>query len=160
MSKTRFYLPKSEEVTFKEAGIDPRGMITRTDKFGRITFASKAFRKMSQFSKEELIGKSHSVVRHPLMPRIIFQEMWKMLREGKPWRGPIINRRKDGKFYWVDVEISPIDKNGNITDDKDKIEGYIAIRKELSEIDKQKALEKYLKLKEEEYSTIFKTAKR
>ena len=151
MSSKNFFLPKSEEVTFEEAGIDPRGIITRTDKYGIITYASRAFRKMSGFSKEEVIGKSHNVVRHPLMPKAVFKEMWSMLREAKSWRGAVINRRKDGKYYWVDVEISPIDKDGNITDDKEKIEGYIAIRKKLNEIDKQKAFEKYLKLKAEEY---------
>jgi len=141
------FLSKDKEITFEEAGIDPRGMITRTDKYGRITYASKAFRKMSLYSKEELIGKSHNIIRHPLMPKVIFKEMWEMLRAGKTWRGPVINLRKDGKYYWVDVEISPIDKDGNLTDDVDKIEGYIAIRKKLSEFNKQKAIEKYQILK-------------
>ena len=151
------FLPTSKEVTFEEAGIDPRGMITRTDKFGIITFASKAFRKMTEFSKDELISKSHNIIRHPLMPKIVFKEMWDMLKQGKTWRGPVINKRKDGKYYWVDVEISPIDKNGNIIEgEPEKIEGYIAIRKKLSEYNKQKALEKYIKLKEKEYTELLK----
>lgn len=157
MSPKKIFLPLNKEVTFEEAGIDPRGMITRTDKFGIITFASRAFRKMSGFSKEELIGKSHNVIRHPLMPKIVFKEMWNILKEGKTWRGPIVNLRKDGKYYWVDVEISPIDKEGNIIEcDVDKIKGYIAIRKKLSDYNKQKAIEKYSILKEKEYSDMFK----
>jgi len=143
----QLFLPRSEEVTFEEAGVDPRGMITRTDKQGRITYASRAFRKMSLYSKEELIGKSHNIIRHPLMPKVIFKEMWEMLKAGKPWRGPVINLRKDGRYYWVDVEITPIDKDGNMTDDINKIEGYIAIRKKLSNFNKQKALEKYRSLR-------------
>ena len=155
MSPKRIFLPESKEVTFEEAGIDPRGMITRTDKFGIITFASRAFRKMTQFSKEELIGKTHSIIRHPIMPKIIFKEMWNILQQGKTWRGPVINMRKDGKYYWVDVEISPIDKDGNIIENEpEKIEGYNAIRKKLSDFNKQKALEKYIKLKEKEYSEM------
>jgi len=143
----QLFLPRSEEVTFEEAGIDPKGMITRTDKQGKITYASRAFRKMSLYSKEELIGKPHSIIRHPLMPKVIFKEMWEMLKAGKPWRGPVINLRKDGRYYWVDVEITPIDKDGNMTDDINKIEGYIAIRKKLSNFNKQKALEKYRSLR-------------
>ncbi len=158
MSPKRVFLTGSNEVTFEEVGIDPRGMITRTDKYGIITFASKAFRKMTGFSKEELIGKSHNFVRHPLMPKIVFKEMWDILKEGKTWRGPVINMRKDGKYYWVDVEISPIDKDGNIIEgNPEKIAGYIAIRKKLSDFNKQKALEKYIKLKEKEYTNIIKT---
>ena len=70
MSSKNFFLPKSEEVTFEEAGIDPRGIITRTDKYGIITYVPRAFRKMSGFSKNELIGKTHNIVRHPLKSSI------------------------------------------------------------------------------------------
>ena len=154
MSINKFQLQKSEEVTFSESGIDPRGMITRTDKRGKIMFASKAFRKMSVFDKEELMGMSHNIVRHPLMPKSVFKDMWSTVRKGRTWRGPVINRRKDGKYYWADIEISPIDKDGNIVRDNGKIEGYIAIRKELSELDKEKAYKKYMQLKEKEYQEM------
>jgi len=154
MSTNKFSLAQNDEVTFAQAGIDPRGMITRTDKRGKILFASKAFRVMSVFDKEELMGMSHNIVRHPLMPKSVFKEMWSTIKKGRAWRGPVVNRRKDGKYYWVDIEISPIDKDGNIISDKSKIEGYVAIRKELSKLDKEKAYKKYMQLKEAEYKDM------
>ena len=123
--------PLDIEATFEEEGLDARALITRTDTKGIITFASPAYRQMTKYSKEELIGKPHNIVRHPEMPEAAFKEMWDTIQQGKHWEGMVRNLRKDGKYYWVIVQIDPIDENGNIIYDKpEKISGYVAVRRE------------------------------
>ena len=118
------------EATFEDEGLDARALITRTDRHGIITFASKAYRDMTKYSKEELIGKPHSIVRHPCMPESAFKDMWEHILSGKTYEGIVKNLRKDGKYYWVIVKITPIDKEGNITNEPDKIAGFLAVRRE------------------------------
>jgi len=125
--------PLDIEATFAEEGLDARALITRTDTKGIITFASKAYREMTKYSRDELIGKPHSIVRHPLMPEAAFREMWETIQRGEHWEGMVRNLRKDGKYYWVIVQIDPIDENGNIIyEQPDKIAGYVAVRREPS----------------------------
>ncbi len=144
MAATPNVKPIDEEVTFADEGIDARALITRTDKRGIITFASKAYRDMTKYSKEELIGKPHSIVRHPDMPEAAFKEMWDTILSGKRWIGVIKNLRKDGKYYWVIVKIEPIDEYGNVVEEEpEKIAGFLAIRREPSREDIKKFEEYY-----------------
>ena len=142
--------PLDIEVTFEEEGIDARALITRTDKKGIITFASKAYRDMTKYSRSELIGKPHNIVRDPLMPEAAFKELWVTILSGKKWMGLVRNLRKDGKYYWVMVEIEPIDESGNKVEDPNKIEGFIAIRREASREDINKATENYKTIRKQE----------
>jgi len=113
-----------EEVTFEEEGLEAKALITKTDLRGIITYASKAYRQMTKYSKEELIGKPHSIVRHPDMPAAVFKQMWDTIKKDKVWEVYIKNLRKDGKYYWVLVRVEPIyDEYG------DKI-GYVGLRRE------------------------------
>lgn len=96
-------------------------LISKTDLKGRITYANPAFVEISDFSRDELLGKAHNLVRHPHMPPAAFQDMWNTLQAGKPWNGIVKNRRKDGGFYWVNALVSPIIEN-------DKITGYASVR--------------------------------
>jgi len=110
--------PIDEEVIF-----DGRSLISETDTKGIITFVNRKFVEMTGYSKQEAIGMPHSILRHPDMPKAAFEQMWKVIQEGKVWDGYVKNLRKDGKYYWVDVHIVPKkDENG-------KIIGYIASRK-------------------------------
>ena len=112
-----------EEVTFEKEGLEARSLITRTDLKGIITFASKAYRQITKYDKEELIGSPHSIVRHPDMPAIAFKEMWDTIENNIVWEGYVKNLRKDGKYYWVIVRIESIyDEDGN------KI-GYVGLRR-------------------------------
>jgi aerotaxis receptor len=110
--------PINEEVFF-----DGRSLISETDTKGIITFVNRKFTEMSGYSKDEAIGQPHSLLRHPDMPKMAFEQMWKVIQEGKIWEGYVKNLRKDGKFYWVIVNIVPK------KDEAGEIIGYIASRK-------------------------------
>ena len=110
--------PVDEEVFF-----DGRSLISETDLKGNITYVNRKFLEMSGYSKEESINTPHSILRHPDMPKEAFKGMWKSIQAGNIWEGYVKNLRKDGKFYWVIVNIIPKkDEAGNIV-------GYIASRK-------------------------------
>ena len=96
-------------------------LITVTDITGNIIECNDAFVEISGFSREELIGQPHNIVRHPDMPPEAFKVMWTHLKQGKPWMGIIKNRCKDGGFYWVDAYVTPITNDGNII-------GYESVR--------------------------------
>ena len=98
-----------------------------TDTKGIIIDASEAFCKISGYSKKELIGKPHNIVRHPDMPNEIFKKLWHDISRGKNWSGKIKNRKKDGGFYWVYANIEPLFTN------KGDIDSYIAIRLDITE---------------------------
>ena len=143
--------PLDVEATFEEEGLDARALITRTDTKGIITFASKAYRDMTKYSKDELIGKPHSIVRHPLMPEAAFKEMWDTIKRGEHWEGMVRNLRKDGKYYWVIVQIDPIDENGNIIyNHPEKIAGYVAVRREPSRKEVEEADKLYRSMRKAE----------
>ncbi len=104
-------------------------IVSKTDTKGIITFVNDAFCKTSGYTREELIGKNHNIVRHPDNPKELFAEIWHTIEDlKKPWRGIVRNRRKDGKSYYVDSLIMPIlDLEGNILE-------YISIRHDITEI--------------------------
>ena len=85
-----------------------KSLVTKTNTKGIITFANQDFVEVSGFSEEELVGKNHNLIRHPDMPPLAFEIMWKTLKRGQPWRGIVKNRCKNGDHYWVDARIVPI----------------------------------------------------
>ncbi|WP_305073319.1 methyl-accepting chemotaxis protein [Propionivibrio sp.] len=94
---------------------------SRTDLKGQITEANDAFCDVSGFSREEMLGKPHNMVRHPDMPPAAFEDMWRDLKAGLPWRGIVKNRRKDGGFYWVVANVAPVRESGQVI-------GYQSVR--------------------------------
>ena len=129
--------PIDEEYTFESDVI-----ISQTDSNGIITYANRAFCNISGYKLDELIGKPHNIIRHPDMPNIVFEKMWKTISDGQAWNGLVKNLRKDGKYYWVDTEILPI------KDEDSKITGYIAVRKAASRKDIKESEETYKKILE------------
>lgn len=128
--------PINEEYMFDDLVI-----ISQTDEKGVITYANKAFCEVSGYTVDELVGKPHNIIRHPDMPKGAFEKMWSTIEGGQAWNGIVKNLRKDGRFYWIDLEILPIiDKDGKIT-------GYIAARRAASRkdiIDSEEAYKKML----------------
>jgi aerotaxis receptor len=96
-------------------------LVSKTDLKGVITYCNDAFIEISGFSKDELIGKSHNIVRHPDMPPAAFADLWATVKSGRPWRGIVKNRCKDGDHYWVDAFVVPLRKGGQTT-------GYMSVR--------------------------------
>jgi len=115
----------------------PRGatLMSVTDDKGRIRLANSAFVEISGFTREELSGQPHNIVRHPDVPASIFADMWKTLQSGKPWTGIVKNRRADGDHYWVRANATPVQRDGRIL-------GYVSVRTEptRAEIDAAESL--------------------
>jgi len=98
-----------------------------TDTKGKIIDVSDAFCEISQYSREELLGKPHSTVRHPDMPKSVFKDLWSTIQAGNAWSGKVKNRTKNGDYYWVYANVEPLfDKKGNI-------EAYAAIRIDITD---------------------------
>ena len=112
---------------YKDA-VDRSSIVSKTDKRGRITYANEKFCAISGYSREELVGKPHNIVRHEEMPKAAFKEMWETILAKKPWNGIVKNRKKDGGYYIVEATISPI------LDHRGEIEEFIAIRNDITEI--------------------------
>jgi aerotaxis receptor len=91
-------------------------ILSTTDLKGCITYVNPDFVQYSGFPEAELLGKSHNMVRHPDMPPVVFDDMWRTLKSGKPWMGVVKNRCKNGDFYWVNAFVTPIWNNGQIVE--------------------------------------------
>ncbi len=102
----------------------PKGtvLVSKTDTKGVVTYCNDAFAAISGFTRAELIGKSHNIVRHPDMPVQAFKWLWDTLKSERPWRGMVKNRCKNGDFYWVRATVAPIIESGSII-------GYVSVRK-------------------------------
>src|ERR1700760_3990287 len=101
----------------------PEGLllVSQTDTGGRITFANDAFVRISGFSREELIGSPHNLFRPPHMPQAAFRDLWATVKSGRPWEGVVKNRTKNGDFYWVRANVTPVVEGG-------QLKGFISIR--------------------------------
>ncbi len=108
--------------------IDYAAIVSKTDTEGNITYINDNFTKLSGYTKNELIGKTHTIIKHPDMPEKLFDDMWDTITKGENWYGLIKNKKKDGGTYWADSYIIPIFDNHN------KLVEYIAIRHNVSEI--------------------------
>ena len=91
-------------------------IVSKTDLKGIITMVNAEFIKVSGYSEAELIGKNHNLVRHSDMPAIAFQGLWDDIQKGKPWTGLVKNRCKNGDYYWVRANVTPIVKNGRVVE--------------------------------------------
>ncbi len=118
---------------------DNQFIYSRTDLKGVITEANQAFCDVSGYSREEMVGQPHNMVRHPDMPEAAFKDMWADLKIGRPWRGIVKNRRKDGGFYWVVANASPVRENGQIV-------GYQSVRSRPSREEIEAATAAYEKI--------------
>jgi methyl-accepting chemotaxis protein/aerotaxis receptor len=112
----------NQPITDREIVLSPTDLlVSRTGRDGKITFCNARFIEISGFGENELIGQPHNMVRHPDMPSQAFAEMWQTITAGKPWEGAVKNRSKQGDFYWVWANVTPIAEDGEIT-------GYISVR--------------------------------
>lgn len=128
---------KNTPVTKNEVKVkDDDILISKTDLKGIITYASHDFVRLSGFSEEELVGNPHNIVRHPDVPEWVFKDLWETVQAGRPWAGVVKNRCKNGDFYWVYAEVSPIKERG-------KIVGYMSTRYQATPQQVQEAIQTY-----------------
>lgn len=108
--------------------VDRSSIVSKSDREGRITFVNDKFCQISEYTKEELIGKPHNIVRHEDMSPEDFRDLWETIESKKIWHGVVKNRSKSGKPYYIDATIAPIlDENGEIVE-------YIGLRHEITDI--------------------------
>ena len=126
---------KDSEMLLDETSL----LVSETDARGVIVYADETFVKYSEYTLEELIGKSHNIIRHPDMPKSAFKELWGNVKSGKVWQGFVKNRTKSGKFYWVYATVFPFGKDH-----------YLSVRKMASreEIARYESLYREMKAKE------------
>ncbi len=90
-------------------------IVSKTDTKGRITYANEVFIRVAQYTEEELLGKPHSIIRHPEMPRCVFKFLWDRIADKHEVFAYVINRCKSGDHYWVFAHVTPtLDPNGRI----------------------------------------------
>jgi PAS domain S-box-containing protein len=98
-------------------------IVSKTDLKGRITYGNRIFIEFSGYSEEELLGAPHNIIRHPDMPRAVFQLLWDTITAGKECFAYVKNMSKDGSYYWVFTNITPsYDASGNMI-------GYYSVRR-------------------------------
>ncbi|HET9643123.1 MAG TPA: methyl-accepting chemotaxis protein [Burkholderiaceae bacterium] len=112
----------NEPVTQREFDLpDDATLMSTTDTQSRVTCANDAFVAVSGFSREEIHGEPHNIVRHPDMPKDAFADMWATLKGGEPWTALVKNRRKNGDHYWVRANAIPVVRGGRQV-------GYMSVR--------------------------------
>lgn len=117
--------------SYKQA-VDKSNIVSKTDPDGFITYVNDEFLRVSGYTKEELIGRPHNVIRHPDMPTSVFEELWRTITAKKIWKGIVKNRKKDGTPYLVDSTIVPVlNTAGEIVE-------FIAIRHDITDLVRQK----------------------
>jgi len=130
--------PIDEEYTY-----DGSACISQTDLDGNIIYTNKKFCEVSGYTTDELFRASHNIIRHPDMPKAAFAKMWEAISGGQTWNGLLKNLRKDGKYYWIGLEIIPT--KDDVTN---QITGYIATGKKASDKDIKENTTLYQKMLE------------
>jgi len=154
--KNRFYLRRAKEYQvymlhqYKNA-IDSSNILSKTDINGIITYVNDEFCKISGYSRKELVGKNHNIVRHPDVPKERFKRFWETILAKKIWKGTVKNRAKDGSTFYVNTTVIPItDYHGDIVE-------FVAIRYDVTE---SVELQEKLKKKERELEELNKDLER
>lgn len=111
-------------------------LVSKTDLAGTILECNDAFEAASGYSRSELIGQPHNMIRHPDVPSAVFADMWADLKQGIPWTQLVKNRRKDGGYYWVKANATPVYKDGEVV-------GYMSVRTAVGETEKMAAAQAY-----------------
>ena len=117
-------------------------LVSVTDLKGRIVYCNAPFVAVSGFTREELLGQPHNLVRHPDMPEEAFRDMWETIESGRPWSALVKNRRKNGDHYWVHANATPMQRDGQTV-------GYLSVRRAVSADRVAVAEQLYARMREE-----------
>ena len=116
--------------------------MSTTDLKGRILYCNPMFIEVSGYSRDELLGQPHNIVRHPDMPEEAYRDMWQTIASGVPWSAAVKNRRKDGSFYWVMANVTPLMQG-------DQPSGFMSVRTEARREQIQAAEQLYAQMRAE-----------
>ena len=117
-------------------------LVSTTDLQSHITYCNPAFIAASGFERDELLGRPHNLIRHPDMPAEAFRDMWDTLKSGEPWTALVKNRRKNGDFYWVRANVTPVRDTRGIC-------GFMSVRTKPSREEIRGAEALYAQMREE-----------
>jgi len=120
------------EIAALRSALDEHSILSVADRSGRILDVNTGFCRISGYTSEELVGKDHNLLNSGEHPKSFWVEMWRTIASGRPWRGTVCNRAKDGSLYWVDSTIVPF------FSEQGEIEKFVSIR---FDITAQKAAE-------------------
>lgn len=109
------------------SALDDHAIVSRTDPAGVITYVNARFCKVSGYTKDELVGKTHSVLKSGIHDADFYCDLWKTITAGRTWRGNLCNRSKGGELYWVESTITPILDQGEIAE-------FVSVRTEITDI--------------------------
>ena len=146
IKESHYLLEQYQEV------VDASAIVSKTNLKGVITYVNDNFCNISEYSREELLGKPHNIIRHPDVPKHIYAQMWDTIENKKKiWKGIVKNLTKSGKSYYVKTAVKPIlDRDGNILE-------YIALREDITDImNPKKQLQDLIKSIDEPYLVYFK----
>ncbi|WP_088709180.1 PAS domain-containing methyl-accepting chemotaxis protein [Noviherbaspirillum denitrificans] len=126
---------------------DGRPIVSKTDLKGKITYVNPYFIEVSGYDESELLGAPHNIVRHPDMPEAAFKDLWDSLKQGEIWSAPVKNRRKNGDYYWVLANVTPITENGQVV-------GYMSVRTKPTREQVKLAEAAYAEMREDKHSRL------
>ena len=119
-----------QTLSFYKHAVDNSIIVSVADLKGNITYVNDAFCEISQYSRDEIIGRNHRFLNSAYHPKEMWADLWRTISKGQIWKGQIRNKRKDGTFYWVDATMIPnVDANGKVTQ-------YYSIRRDITEYKK------------------------
>ncbi len=139
MSIWAYQMSKSNHILVPEGVY----IVSEADEHGIIKEVNQAFIEISGYQREEVIGESHSIIRHEDMPKVVFVELWNTIKSGRTWRGFVKNKTKNGDYYWVYATITKIER-------ADGFKGYTSIRQKMTGNEILKYEEIYKKMRSTE----------